>query len=226
MRVKIKICRVNDVNTAKKLEQLGVDFIGVHILWNLTPEKEALYKSLEKELTKTQPVIVTKIRDLSSLTNMIGKLKPKYLQLHSDLKWTRDEVMQLKEAVTGYGYTCPKILGVVELKTPADVILINELADVCDYLLFDSSRKGGTGIPIEKRTLEEAVKVSRLCGVPFFIAGGLKPENVGHYVMTYMPYGVDVQTGVEIPGAPGRKDFNKVKRFIEECRKIEYSDQE
>ena len=220
MSVKIKICRICDASTATKLEQLGVDFIGVHILWKLTSEKEALYKRLNNVLTNTRPVLVTKIKEFTLLSDIIRKLEPEYVQLHSDIKWSKSEIIQLRKAIKSYGYSYPKIIGVVGLETLSDVSLINELANVCDYLLFDSSRKGGTGIPIKEEILQEAVHAAKLQGIPFFLSGGLRPESVGHYISTYRPYGVDVQTSVETPGFPCCKDFNKIKQFIEECRKI------
>lgn len=220
MNVKIKICRVNDVNTAKKLEQLGVDYIGIHILRELTPEKEELYKSLDRELTKTLPVIVTKIKDVRLLNIMVARLKPKFIQLHSDQEWNREEIVQLRETIIYSGNLCPKFLGVIGLETLSDIKLIDELANVCDYLLFDRSRRGGTGILIDEKILQEAVKKVRPYGKPFFIAGGLNPENVKRYIVTYRPYGVDVQSGVEIEGMPGCKNFDKVKRLVKECRSI------
>jgi phosphoribosylanthranilate isomerase len=52
--------------------------------------------------------------------------------------------------------------------------------------------------------------------VPIFLAGGLTPENVAEAVQIVRPYGIDVAGGVE--STPGRKDPEKLRRFIENAR--------
>jgi phosphoribosylanthranilate isomerase len=47
---------------------------------------------------------------------------------------------------------------------------------------------------------------------PFFLAGGLSPDNVAAAVRVARPFGVDVAGGVE--AAPGRKDPALVRRFV------------
>jgi len=67
---------------------------------------------------------------------------------------------------------------------------------------------GGTGVAFNWEVAVEATKLSRMV----MLAGGLKPETVAEAVRKVRPYAVDVSSGVE--SAPGKKDHEKVRRFI------------
>ncbi len=53
---------------------------------------------------------------------------------------------------------------------------------------------------------------------PLVVAGGLNPQNVAEALTQTQAYGVDVSGGVE--SAPGIKDAEKVKKFIENARSV------
>jgi phosphoribosylanthranilate isomerase len=81
-------------------------------------------------------------------------------------------------------------------------------------LLVDSympGQHGGTG-----RTAPWPLLARFRPGVPIILAGGLTPENVGDAIRVVQPYAVDVASGVEVE--PGRKDPEKVRRFIDAAR--------
>ena len=75
-----------------------------------------------------------------------------------------------------------------------------------DYIMLDSGM--GTG-----RLLDwSAITVSR----PYFLAGGLTPENVSTAIKTLKPFAVDVSSGIETDGV---KDRAKMAAFVEAVRK-------
>ena len=51
------------------------------------------------------------------------------------------------------------------------------------------------------------------------LAGGLAEDNVGHAIRSVQPWGVDVSSGVE--SLPGRKDHERITRFVSAVRAAE-----
>ena len=87
-----------------------------------------------------------------------------------------------------------------------------------DALLVDSrtaNAAGGTGTAYDWNAaiglFRSDVNAFRLVA-----AGGLTPENVSQAISTLRPWGVDVVSGVE--AAPGRKDPEKIRKFISRAR--------
>ena len=90
------------------------------------------------------------------------------------------------------------------------------LEDAADFLLLDSAapgKAGGTGLT---HNWSNARATKELVGIPLILAGGLTPDNVARAVAEVDPWGVDVASGVE--AAPGRKDPEKVKAFIQKAK--------
>ncbi len=73
-----------------------------------------------------------------------------------------------------------------------------------DYLLLDSGK--GTGQTFNWELIKDA-EFDR----PFFLAGGLGPENVADAIKAVRPYAVDVSSGIETDGG---KDPEKMKEFM------------
>jgi phosphoribosylanthranilate isomerase len=103
---------------------------------------------------------------------------------------------------------------------PLDVPAAGSL-ERCRAVLFDAaaeSADGGTGRAFDWSLLE-----GRRWPVPFFLAGGLTPENVGAAVLRLRPAGVDVASGVE--SAPGIKDRERMVRFFEAVRQADENEE-
>jgi len=52
---------------------------------------------------------------------------------------------------------------------------------------------------------------------PYFLAGGLTPENVADAILALHPHGVDVSSGIE---TDGRKDKKKMAAFVAAVRNV------
>jgi phosphoribosylanthranilate isomerase len=81
-------------------------------------------------------------------------------------------------------------------------------------LLLDPYVEGSYGGAGQTLDWEVAALVAR--ERPVFLAGGLRPDNVGRAVATVQPWAVDVSSGVETDGA---KDVAKVRAFIEAAKR-------
>lgn len=78
-----------------------------------------------------------------------------------------------------------------------------------DYVLIDSGAGCGATFDWSK-----AKTVTR----PFFLAGGLTPQNVEKALKDVRPFAVDVSSGIE---TDNHKDFEKMKAFIDAVRRFE-----
>lgn len=71
------------------------------------------------------------------------------------------------------------------------------------YFLFDSGT--GTGKVFDWNRIPRTDK-------PFFLAGGLNPQNIPKAIAEINPYCIDVSSAVETDGV---KDYNKIKQIME-----------
>lgn len=107
------------------------------------------------------------------------------------------------------------VIAVSNAGTGGRVVPPLELLAGCRALLFDAGeagRAGGTGTRFDWKMLE-----GLSIPLPFFLAGGLTPDNVGEAVCRVRPPAVDVASGVE--SSPGIKDRDRMTRFFEAVRR-------
>lgn len=87
---------------------------------------------------------------------------------------------------------------------PVDAFLVDS---------YSSASPGGTG---ETSDWDSARQFMACTEKSVLLAGGLTPDNVAEAIRLVRPWGVDVSSGVE--REPGRKELEKVRRFIDACR--------
>lgn len=101
-------------------------------------------------------------------------------------------------------HTDKPIIKAFIIRNEEDVICANE--SIADYVLLDAGL--GEGKSFDWELLKN---INR----PFFMAGGLLPENVVEAVRRIKPYGVDVSSGIE---TLGNKDASKMGSFVANVR--------
>lgn len=85
--------------------------------------------------------------------------------------------------------------------------LATALGSTADFILLDNG-PGGTGQAFDWSTIHQCIRR------PFFLAGGLSPENVTE-AMALQPYALDVSSGIETDGV---KDKAKIITFMARVR--------
>jgi phosphoribosylanthranilate isomerase len=99
-----------------------------------------------------------------------------------------------------------------------EVSHINRYHEAADFFLFDTKGKyfGGNAQRFDWSILQAYDQRT-----PFFLSGGLKPENVeeANALKEMNIVALDVNSGVEI--RPALKDVEKVKQVIEQVKKLE-----
>ena len=215
METKIKICDIRDITTARFCAENGADFIGLHqIFAPISEDKISLFKEIKSVAGKLKLVLVTRERNLNNLLDLCLTVEFDYIQMHFPISIA--EVKDFKTKLRN----CHCKSGLIAVVTPdkIDDVDIHALSEEVDFLLFDTSYHGGTGVCSSDEVVKKIINKAK--GIKFFFAGGLNPNNVAEKIKLLNPFAVDVQTGVEINGQKHVKDLIKILSFIEEVKSV------
>lgn len=97
------------------------------------------------------------------------------------------------------------IIKAAKIRAPEDIALVQSLG--ADYVLLDNGT--GTGEMFDHSLLEGA-EISQ----PFFLAGGLTPDNLRNAMERIQPYCVDLSSGVETDRVKDRDKMLAAVRII------------
>ena len=216
--VRVKICGIKRPEDALRACECGADLLGFVFVAG-TPRavtvgevKAALsaLPALERERIGT--VGLFRDADPEDVVSTVVECGLDHVQLHGSEHPTY--CLDLKEKLRAEHGLKVKVMKTFKVK--AGILSAGSYVpgdyDGADYLLFDTFHKelpGGTGRSFNWEVLNEEKDT---IGKPFFIAGGLGPDNVAEAVRYVNPYGVDVSSGVE--EYPKKKDERLVKEFI------------
>ncbi len=196
---KIKLCGLSRQCDIEWANELKPDYIGF-IFWskskrNVSPERAKELKALLSPNIKAVGVFVDE--PIENIAKLLSDNIIDLAQLHG----SEDE-----EYIARLRTLSDKpIIKAFLLKSKEDAKRAEK--STADHILLDSGM--GTGKGFDRSLLKN---ISR----PYFLAGGLYPENVGIAVDTLSPYAVDVSSGIETDNF---KDRNKMAAFVNAVRK-------
>ncbi|MEJ6789473.1 phosphoribosylanthranilate isomerase [Brevundimonas sp. BR2-1] len=158
---------------------------------------------------KARIVAVTVDADDALLTEIALILKPDLIQLHGSETPARAERVRM---LTGAG-----IIKALPIRTHEDLAAADDWEPFADHLMFDAKPPEGSDLPggVGAR-FDWVMLADRAFRHPWFLAGGLTPENVGEAIRISGAPLMDVSSGVET--APGVKDPALIAAFLEAVR--------
>lgn len=204
--MRVKICGITKEEQGRAIAELGATAIGF-----ICVPASARYVAPERiqEIVKQLPPTVDRIgvfadADRVEISQIVAKGGLTGVQLHG--MEPPEFCCQLRQALPGI-----ELIKALKVKTRESLARADAYRDCTDALLLDAYHPqllGGTG-----KTLDWSAIASFQPPLPWFLAGGLTPDNIGEALKQLRPDGIDLSSGVE--RSPGDKDLEKVARLFE-----------
>jgi phosphoribosylanthranilate isomerase len=211
MTVQVKICGITSADAIDAAVSAGAAYGGL-VFHPKSPRFVALEQaSALADRMRGRLKIVALIADMddAGIEALIKTVRPDFLQLHGD-----ESVRRTAEIRARFGLPVIKALPVAEA---SDLAVAGEYEKVADMLMFDArppkgaQRGGGHG-----QAFDWNILAGKSFTRPWFLAGGLSPDNVARAIELSGAKLVDVSSGVE--SAPGVKDAARIRDFIQAAK--------
>lgn len=211
-RTRIKFCGMTRPGDVQLAGALGVDAVGfvfaARSRRRVAPAEAAAMRAALPPMVDAVALFMD--NDAGEVRRIVAEVRPSLLQFHGDEEGA---------FCSSFGLPYLKAVAMGEGGAPDSAALLARHPEAAGFLLdaHAPGQAGGTG-----RTFDWS-RVPRDLGRPFFVAGGLAPDNVFDAVRATRPWGVDVSGGIEPAdgGAPGLKDAARMRRFVEEVRRAD-----
>ncbi|MFO0349222.1 MAG: phosphoribosylanthranilate isomerase [Alphaproteobacteria bacterium] len=207
MRNAIKICGITTPDSFDCAARAGASHAGFVFFErsprNIAPAQAAVLASRSSAVSS---VALTVDANDETLAAILSAFPPALIQLHG-----HETPSRVLEVRARFGIP---VMKAIPLAGPADLAVARNYEEAADILLFDAAPKdlpGGNGV-----TFDWSLLAGTIWRRPWFLSGGLTPENVADAIYQTRPGGVDVSSGVE--RARGIKDNASIEAFIASAR--------
>ena len=197
-KVLIKMCGIRRSEDVSAVNELLPDYIGFVFFPGskryISPETAAeLRKSLSPAI-RAVGVFVDEAPETAAALLNAGVIDAAQLHGHEDDAY----IARLREM------TSKPLIQAFRIRTADDAARAQR--SPADHILLDAG--AGDGKTFDWRLLDAVTR-------PYFLAGGLDPENVSRALRERKPFAVDVSSGIETDGF---KDIDKMRAFVRAVR--------
>ena len=208
---RVKVCCIGSVEEARTAIEAGASALG--LVSHMPSGPGVISEDLIAEIAARVPppvatFLLTSLQDADAIVAQQRRCRTNTIQLCDSLPEAGYAV--LRRALPGIA-----LVQVIHVRDEGAFDEARAAAPHVDALLLDSGNPslqvkelGGTGRvhdwAVSRRIRDEA-------GVPVFLAGGLRPDNVADAVRRVAPFGLDLCSGVR---TDGRLDADRLRRFF------------
>jgi phosphoribosylanthranilate isomerase len=199
--MRVKICGITQPQQSTVIASLGATALGFICVpssprYVTIAQIQAAIAPLSPNIDKIGVFANTTISEISQIVKQSGLTG---VQLHGDE--TPKFCHQLRQFLPQV-----EIIKAMRVRSLDHLETVNDYTDHVDTLLLDAyhpQQLGGTGQILDWHKLQRFNP-----SLPWFLAGGLTPDNILTALSQINPNGIDLSSGVE--HSPGNKDLHKV----------------
>ncbi|MEL6940664.1 MAG: phosphoribosylanthranilate isomerase [Cyanobacteria bacterium J06598_1] len=217
--LQVKICGITKVEQGLAIAQAGATALGYICTTKspryIAPESIApITTAVHEQFPTVQHFGVFVNEGVASMVAIARSAHLTVLQLHGDE--TPALCQLLRDALDLSDLSKVQIVKALRIRSTEDLDEARQYAPHVNLLLLDAyhpDQLGGTGTTLDWRSLKA---FSPSC--PWFLAGGLSPDNILTALSQLSPNGIDLSSGVE--RSPGDKDMAKVGQLFDQLANL------
>lgn len=206
MTMRVKICGITQPAQGNAIAQLGATALGFICVpasprYVTPPQIRAV---IEQLIIPVDCIGVFANATVEEICQIVADTHLSAVQLHGNE--SLDFCQKIRQLLPEV-----EILKALRIKTPECLNQVTTYAQCVDTLLLDAYHPqllGGTGKTLDWESLQQFRP-----NCPWFLAGGLTPDNILEALTGLQPNGIDLSSGVE--RSPGDKDLEKVAQLFE-----------
>ena len=218
-----QIYSISTVEEAMKCCELGVDNIGSLVGGDESvpsmcsvEQINAIYDAVGNKMIK---VLIPYIEDERRVIELLKLTHPDVCHLTLPGLYTSKELYcEIHRAVPGI-----ILMQAIPMTGPEALDMAKKYSKYADWLILDSVKQNASEIGAAGFTHDWSIsrKIVEQVRRPVILAGGLGPDNVRKAIEEVKPFAVDSLTRtskLDENGRPQEKDFDLVKKFVEEAK--------